>query len=100
MYGSISASQRASKFREYREFREQEKVEKELHAKEKAEAEKKERQARHAEKDGCSCNPAWYQRLTQQLCHCKKHTLSCGKSESGHEEGFDNVICKKKDVEQ
>ena len=94
MYGSISASQRAAKFREYREYREQEKREMEVQARKKADEEKEEKQAKETEKNGCSCNPAWYQWFTKYQCHCFD---SAGDSH----EGFDDVVChEKKDIEK
>ena len=94
MYGSISASQQAAKFREYREYREQEKREKEMQAKKKADEEKEEKKAKEKEKNGCSCNPAWYQRFTKHQCHCSD-------SAEDSYEGFDDVDChEKKDIEK
>ena len=89
MYGSISASQRASKFREYREYREQEQLEKQMQAKKKEEEEKEEKKAKLREKDCCSCKTVWYQRFTMQKCDCQHN----GDVKEDIEENVDNVIC-------
>ena len=66
MYGSISAGQRAAKFREYREYREQGKREKE----EEEEEKKKKAKAKKKEQNSSQCNCSWYKRISRSHCNC------------------------------